>query len=196
MALTNHNANLKFLKIKEGKFVLGEESYNQLEGLITKMYYKDDDYKGTALRKLVVVISDETGNYALNLDTNYSSYSTLVSFLKNADITKPLSLHPKETITVKDGKEISRTSLMVSQNDVFCKSYFTKDNKHGLPEWNMVKIGGKKITDKTDYLEFLEKFVQTNYISKLENIVKPTKKVPVPIEEAEVEEVDSFPWDK
>lgn len=204
MALGNYNANVNYVRIKDGKFYLGKDldtSYSQLDGTITKMYYKDEEYDGQAQRKLIIVVTDDA-DYQLGINVDTANYSTLVSFLKGVDITKPITLYPKADVVVKDGKEITRRTILVSQEGKFAKSYFTKENNHGLPEWNIVKVGNKKVIDKTDFLDFLENFVQKEYISKLVS-VKPTGTVAAETKPAlsvsdnieDDEETSNLPWD-
>jgi hypothetical protein len=202
MALNNTNTNTKFVKLKDGKFYLGkdlETPYSELEGTITKAYYKDEEYEGSPLRKFIIVLSDDTGNYQLSLNVESSSYGNLISFLKNVDVNEVLTLHPKMETSNKDGKEFTKRSILVSQNGKFAKSYFTKENTHGLPVWNIVKIGNKKVIDKTDYLAFLEEFSMNDLFKNLGNIKKyvaPSKVAANKNDEEETAElVSNLPWD-
>lgn len=176
MALKNRETNKKYLRLKDGKFYINKEEtpYEELEGLITNMRYKDEEFEGTPIRKLAIIISDDEDNYELGINVENSYYSTLISFLKNVDITQPLTLHPKTETINRDGKEITKRSILVSQNGKFAKGYFTKDGNQ-TPAWNVVKVGSKKVTDKTEYLEFLEDFVKENFIDVINSSEsKPT----------------------
>lgn len=171
MALKNRDNSRQYVRLKDGKFFLGkdlETPYEELEGTITSLSYRDEEYEGAPLRKLIVVISDGDDNYQLGLNVETSNYSTFVSFLKNVDISKKLTIHPKMDLKKDGDKEITRRSLLVSQDGKFAKSYFTKDESHGLPKWEVVTVGKKKVTDKSAYLEFLENFVKENFIAKLQ----------------------------
>ncbi len=197
MALGNRNANLNYVKLKDGKFFLGKDTetpYSELEGSVTKAYYRDEEFEGAPIRKFIMVLSDDSGDYQLSLNVESSSYGGLISFLKNVDVTKPLTLHPKMEISNKDGKEITKRTILVSQDGKFAKSYFTKDNPHGLPAWNVVKVGNKKVTDKTEYLEFLEAFVKNEiFVDRAETPVK--KEVTAKEDDVEESTDTSLPWD-
>lgn len=214
MGLGNSKQNIKYLRLKEGKFYVGKDTetpYGELEGLITGMRYKDEEYEGDKKRKLILTIyaEDEDQTYQLGLNVETRNYSSLVSFLRNADLTKPLTLHPKYETSNKDGKDVKTFSILVSQNGQYCKGYFTKDNANGLPKWKTVKVGNKKITDKSDYLEYLEEFVTRNYIPVVNKGIKGTVltsqgvgkspvEEPVVVDSAtdETEDVDKLPWDE
>lgn len=186
MALKNRDTNKKYLRLKDGKFYINKEDtpYEELEGTITSIRYKDEEFEGTPIRKLAIVISDEDENYELGLNVESSNYTSLVSFLKNVDINQPLTLHPKVDTYNKDGKEITRRSILVSQNGTFAKSYFSKESGNTTPDWKVVKVGTKKVTDKTDYLEFFEEFVNENLIKELKTSSTPApKREAVPVDE-------------
>ena len=194
MALRNRENNVQYLRIKDGKFFLGkdlETPYEELEGLITSMYYKDETYEDKPQRKLILVIKDGEENYQLGLNVESSSYSSFVSFLKNVDVTKKLTLHPKIDVKRDGDKEVVRRSLLISQDGKFAKGYFTKDDNHGLPKWETVIVGKKKVTDKSEYLDFLENFVTENFINKIQG-----KEVIIQEEvEDDAEVSSSLPWD-
>lgn len=209
MALKQRDEGKKYLRIKDGKIYLGkdlETPFDEIEGKITKLYFKDEEYEGSPQRKLIVVLDDEDGSYQLGVNVESSSYTSLVGFLANVDLNKPLTLHPRIENSNKDGKDITKRSILVSQDGKFAKSYFTKDDSHGLPRWEVVTVGRKKVVDKAAYLDFLEEFVIDTLVAKLdgESVVtnKPSliKKVAVNEEDGKDEEevaVNDFkaPWD-
>jgi hypothetical protein len=109
MGLKNRDTNKKYLKLKEGKFYIGKDTetpYEELEGTIVGMRYKDEEYEGNPIRKLAIVINDGEDNYELGIDVERSNYTTLVSFLKNVDVTRKLTLHPK--VEKVEGKEFPK----------------------------------------------------------------------------------------
>jgi len=165
MALRNGTDAAQYLRIKDGKFFLSSDKefaspYTELEGQITGFRYRDEDYEGVPQRKLYVTIQDGDERYQLGINVESSSYSSLVNFLPNVDVSKPISFHPKEDTVNKDGKDITRRSILLSQGGKYAKGYFTKDSGNELPKWDIVTVGKKKVTDKTKYLEYLEDFVK------------------------------------
>lgn len=196
MALKQRDDSLKYIRIKAGKIYVGkdlETPYDEIEGTIQKMYYKDEEYEGTPQRKLIMRLSDGKETYQLGINCESSSYSSLMGFLPNVDIAKTLTLHPRSETINREGNDITRNSILVSQEGKFAKSYFTKDDNHGMPRWEVVVVGKKKVTDKSAFLEFLENFVNKEIIPKLS--VENTPPVVVKEEEPTVEGTDKLPWE-
>lgn len=164
MGLKQRAAQRKYVRIKDGKFYLNtdlENGYEELEGLVVGLSYKDEEYNGAPIRKLIVLINDEDDIYHLGLNVETNSYSSLVNFLSNVDLAKPVTFHPKEETLKKEGSaDVQRKTILVSQNGKFAKSYFTKDDPKGLPSWDSILVGRKKVLDKTKYLDFLEEYVK------------------------------------
>lgn len=200
--LKNRQEGRKYLRIKDGKLYVGkdlETPYDEIEGTITNFFYKNEEYNGAQLRKLQIVLSDEEDNFQLSVNTESNSYSALVSFLANVDITRPVSLHPMEEVTTKDGTEVKKRTILVSQDGRFAKSYFTKEDTHGLPKWEVVTVGKKKVTDKSAYLEFLEEFVTTKLLPQVNsNVTKTKTAITTEAEEVDEEIADDslLPWEK
>lgn len=201
MGLKNNTQTIKYLRIKEGKFYLGKDTespFGELEGTITGLRYKNEEFDGAPLRKLIITVNDGTDTYQVGLNVESQNYNTFVSFLRNADLTKPVTLHPKLEAGNKDGKDFKKHSILVSQDGTYLKGYFTKATPNGLPEWKSVKVGNKKVTDKSEFLEFLEQFVTRNYIPVVtkgavyNSVVEKTGT----LVEAETETTDDLlPWD-
>lgn len=188
MALKNREQNLTYLRIKEGKFYIGkdtEKPFDELEGQITSLRYKDEEYEGKPIRKLLVVVTENGQNYQFGVGVETTSYCSLVGFLKNIDISRSLVLHPKEQPI--EGSENKKRSILVSQEGKYAKGYFTKDTPNGLPKWDIVVVGKKNIADKTAYLDFLEEFVSKELVPKLGEPI-PAKAAVNKVQNAEVEE--------
>lgn len=201
MPLKQRSEQRKYVRIKDGKLYIGkdtETSYDELEGVVTNLYFKDEEYNGAPLRKLILIISDEDDNYQIGLNTESNSYTALISFLPNIDLSRPITLHPMEEVINKDGAEVKKRTILVSQDGKFAKSYFTKDNTHGLPRWESVTVGKKKITDKTLFLDFLENFVSKELVPRITEKVE-TKSVvnkPVAVLADDSDEEDTkLPWE-
>ena len=209
MPLKHKSAQRKYVRVKNGKFYLGKDfdnPFDELEGTVTSLHFKDEEYNGSPLRKLIIVLSDEEDNYQLSLNVESNTYSKVVSFLANVDLSKPITLVPmEETLTKEGSPDVQKRTMLVSQDGKFAKSYFTKDEPHGLPRWDTVVVGKKKIADKTAFIDFLEDFVNKTLVPRIQ--VDPTevksKVIPPSASEAEdnVEEnvpeetSQKMPWD-
>lgn len=214
MALKNNDSKgIKYVRIKDGKFYLNTDlatAYDELEGLITGIRFKEDTYEGQKIRKCNFGLSDESdgSTYVISVTVDSSYFSSLIGFLKNADISKPLTLHPKISEYKKDdGSEGERRSILVSQDGQFLKNYFGKDTGHKLPDFNKVMVNKKLVYDKTDFLEALEAIVVNEFIPSLPKptlvtyVEQPkaapaTQDLPDEVEDFDTPSADGkLPWD-
>lgn len=178
MALKNRDTNVIYLKCVEGKFYLSSDKekkqpYDELEGIITDIGIRTDVYEGTPMKKLYLSIESDGSIYSISFNMDSSYTSTFMSFIKNADITKPLSLFPLLKEENKNGKDTKRYSILIKQDGNFMKSYFTKDDPKGLPQMKEIKVSGKTMWDRTDMIEFYEDIIN----NELKPIVKGNKVV-------------------
>lgn len=197
--LSNPETNIKYIRLREGAFYIGKDKetpYLNLTGTITNMFYKDEEFEGSPVRKLIVRMINGEDTAQLSLNTDSQNYSTFVSFLKGVDINQPITLHPKVEAGEKDGKAFKKNSLLVSQDGTYAKGYFTKADMHGAPAWKTVKVGKKSVTDKSEYLAFLEDFVTENYIAALKGGALKQEEKPKNKPAAEQEApVEKLPWE-
>lgn len=184
-----------FLKIKEGKFFSSKEPdtpYDQLSGKIVDLGFKNDEFNGQTIRKLVITVEDDGERNILSLPVTSSYASSVVSFLKNADLSQEVTLIPKSQKV--PGKENPTNTLFVVQNDKYMKSYFTQENNHGQPSFKKVmKKSGKVEWDKEDFLEFRENVVMNELKPTLTGSV-PAKKVSEPSIEDEDDDSEELPF--
>lgn len=209
MGLTNNaNSNVKYVRVKDGKFFLNtdaETPYDELEGLITGIRFKDEEYNGQTLRKCIFTLTDTSDDtvYQVSFILDSSYLSTLIGFLRNADLAKPLTLCPKiQSYKKENGTDGERRSILVKQNGAFLKGYYSKATGNELPQFEQVKISGKLVYDKTAFLEELERIVNEVFVPTLttQPVVKMDKpkaepKVAVQTSTDEGEEV-KLPWDE
>lgn len=188
MGLNKRNANVTYVRLKAGKFYLKDDdtAYDELEGIITDIKYKKEEYNGTESEKLYVSIESDGTTYIVGMHSDSSYARSLLSFLGNADLTRRLNIKPDLRTEVKDNKEYQKYTMFVNQDGKYLKSYFTKEHPNGMPTLKKVTLNGKTAWDKTDVMEFLKNFVNTKLLPKIkENAV----------EEQEVEtENDDLPF--
>jgi hypothetical protein len=197
----NQNTGFTYLKIKEGKFYMGDDKthenpYDQLEGQVVNLSYKDENFNGQDVKKFQILVFDGDDKYMLSFPVESPAYSSFISFAKNVDLSEPITLHclGKE-VEDKSGKKGIRTSILISQNEKFAKAFYTKDHKNGLPDFKKLKISGKEVWDKTDYLDFLENVVENELKPQLPGF-KNDAKVIFKEEESpkELEYIDDLPF--
>lgn len=173
MGLANNSSNVKYVRLtKQGKFALNtdlETPYDELEGTLTGLRFKDDTYEGNLIRKCNIGLTDTEGvTYVVGVSVDSSWFSTFVSFLKNADLAQPITIHPKINPYDKaDGTKGERRSLLISQDGTFLKSFYSKDSGNKLPEFKKVVVNKKTVYDKGDFLTELERIVTEDFIPQL-----------------------------
>lgn len=192
MGLQNRNTNLKYVRIADGKFYLSSDKektqpYDELAGVIVDMGTRVDEFEGKKVKKMFINLKDAEDTYAVAFPLESSYTSTVVSFLKNADLTQPLVLIPVMK-TEKDGKE--KRSLLVNQNNKFVKSYFTKEHPNGLPRFKEVMLNGEKKFDKTEYLQFIQDVINNEFKPQLVDVEATS--VPVKATNAPAKQVEAF----
>lgn len=138
-----------------------EEFYDSLTGILKDVSTKESEYGKFLLVKM------ESEGVLYQIEMNYSGgYSA--SFLKtipNADLGKEFTLTPKLTI---DGDK-KKSVIFLNQMQKGLKWFFTRDNPNGMPELAKIKVKGKDTWDDSDRMEFLENYVKSNILPKLNN---------------------------
>lgn len=206
----NGNSNVQYVRLKDGKFYLSNDltkSYDELEGLITTIKFRDDEWQGNKIRKCNFGLTDtETGiTYVVGLSVDSSYFSSLIGFLKNADLSKPLTFHPKVSGYKKeDGTDGERRGIMVSQDGTFLKSFYSKESGNKLPEFKKMVVNKKNVYDKTEFLDALESVVTNEFIPKLPKSEIVTMKQPeaktqpevtATLDEPTTDGDEKMPWD-
>lgn len=138
-----------------------EEFYDSLSGILKDVSTKESDYG-----KFWVVKMESEGKL-YQIEMNYSG-GYAASFLKtipNADLNKEFTLTPKLTIEGDKKKSV----LFINQMGSGLKWFFTRDNPNGMPDLAKIKVKGKDTWDDSDRMEFLENYVKSNILPKLNN---------------------------
>jgi hypothetical protein len=167
MALGN-NSSAIYLKISNGKVVrsfktptansvtrttdngkiVHEETYGFIEGIITDISTKENDYG----KFWVVKITDEGTDYILEFNYSGGIASSFLKTLPNVNFARPVRISPKQTI---DGDK-KKNTLFINQDGQPLKWFWTKDNPGDLPPLEKIKIKGKESWDDSRQLDFLE----------------------------------------
>ena len=200
MGLKTSNGGGTYIRFKEGKFFRSNDKdqlFTEIEGEIIGINLANDEYEGKPIKKLVIKMTDGEENFILSLSFDSSYASNLIGFLKNADLSKPLSL----VGTFKEGKDGKRNpGILVKQDEKFMKAFYTKDAPNGLPPM-VQKRNGK--WDKDDMSEFLENVVLEELAPSVSNtkpsqnraLTKETPKERIPVNEVDEDgEDDDMPF--
>lgn len=203
MGLKTRKTDLTYLRIKDGKFYLAsdkefENPYDEVDGRIVDLVIKNDVFNGKPLEKLYVFLEDVSGvKYAVSFPFDSAYNTSFVSFIKNADLTKNVSLFLKQT-DIKDS-ESKRTTFLISQDGKFLKAYYTKEDPKGMPPM-VQKRNGK--WDKDDMMDFIREVIETDLRPQVvgnkpmieheyDETVVPAKKI-IPVSKTKNE----VPWEE
>ncbi len=193
-----------YVKMKDGKFYLStdkelETPFEEMYGTITDVYLKDEVYNKIPNRKVYFVLEDGVERMIIGFNIEATMTCGLIGFLKNADLTQPLSFVPKFEVVKKDGQEYKRKSILVTQNGKFLKSLFTKENPNGLPAMQKIeRRGGKVEWVKDEMLDFLENIITNEFKPKVNankgNVSVVVQELP-PVSTAKATTTSALPWD-
>lgn len=160
MSLGNQQrGGAQFLKIKAGKFYLStdkEEStpFDTLEGHLTNIYQKTEQFNGKDIEKTYFVITSEEGSYQFNLSTGSSQWFGFISFLKNTSPRDPMKIQASEGKVTSNGNV--STNLFINQDGPI-KAFYKKDGPNKLPEWKKVTVGKTEHWDSSEWEDALLK---------------------------------------
>lgn len=152
--------SITYLRFKDGKFFKSTDKefttpYTELEGKIVGIGLRVEKFKDKSLEKLILTIDagDEICSLGFPIDSSYAS--KFLSFLKNADLSKTMSLIPS---LKKEGDKEIRT-IFIKQDDEFLKSAYPKGNTE-VPQMKKLK-SGKWVKD--EFVEFFRDLVLNEF---------------------------------
>jgi len=159
MGLGNSSASKTYLGIKEGKVAhrKGDNStdyYDHITGYLTDAYIKEDGKFG---RELHLVIRDGQDLYVLQMRLESGYARSFLRLIKNAALAEPFTIIPMYKVT----EETQQAGMIVMQNGVALKWYYTRNHPNGLPELEPCKMKdpktGKLVDgwDNTKQMEYL-----------------------------------------
>jgi hypothetical protein len=160
MGLSNNAGSITYLNMKGGKFAKKNadgniQLFDAVDGVITGVEFKDDEYNGTKFRKLLLTLDDNGERFLVQVRTDSGYFRGLTNAVANADITQNVRLVASSK-TGDNGKP--QTTIFVSQHGKALKWKWNKDNQGDLPPLEKVKIKGQDVYDNTKQLEYFEKF--------------------------------------
>lgn len=165
MGLGNNSGKITFVNIKKGKLAIKKDNevhlFEYIEGLLTDIEIRDEEYQGEKYKRLCLKINDGREDFLLQmrLDSGYGRAFCCIA--PNIELDKPFKLSP--TFTEKDGKQAG--GMFINQHGKALKWFFTRDNPNGLPPMKEVEFKGKKMWDNAEQQQF--------FIALLLNDIKP-----------------------
>jgi len=160
-----------------------EKTFGTLEGRIMNMSVQD----GTFGKQLNVKIKGDRTEGVLHIQFDSMNALRLIGSLHAVDIDKPVTIDitPETYESKATGDMVQTSSIHVSQDGGrWVKLEWNKENPGDLPDLKKVKFKGQLVTDNSERLEFLEK-----YVADMEWDEGPEESKP----DLEVEEVETPP---
>ena len=207
MGLSNRTGG-KYITILNGKFCMRVDEktvgatsrVNKVGKTVHELFY--DSFTGRLVdiktqdgsaygKTWIFDFQDKEDVYHLQLSYSNSYATAFLKMLPNIDLTKEMQVTP--SLKEVDGR--NQSSLFVNQDGKPVKHAYTKDNPNGLPPMEEITVKGQKIWDDTKRLEFLYNMVANQIMPKLGSVavnVAHAEVVPVPIEAAPTQDIDSF----
>lgn len=165
MGLGNSSGRFTYVNIKAGKLVVKKDQetvyFDYLEGKLTGIEIRDEEYDGIPYKKLCLIISDgaDDFNMQMRLDSGYGR--AFCNIIMNANLSERMRLQP--TYSEDDGKK--KSGMFISQNGVALKWYFTKATPHDLPPMEKINFRGQDHWDNAKQTAY--------YIDMLLNKIRP-----------------------
>ena len=170
---------------KNGKVVY-ELKFNALEGTLRRIDVTTGEYGD----QWIFVIADGAVEYSLAVPYSSGPANGFLYRLMNVNLERPLKVN---TYYIQGDDDKWRQFLALSQEGQKVVPFFTKEEKHGLPDLKEVMISGKKHLDDTARLAFLRKMVDEKITPKLEKLY-PIDHVETETEEVSEEAPSGDPW--
>jgi hypothetical protein len=138
-----------------------EEFYDSLTGILKDISTIESEYG----KFWVVKMESEDVLYQIGMNYSGGYAASFLKTIPNADLGKEFTLTPKLTIEADKKKSV----IFINQGGLGLKWFFTRDNPNGMPELAKIKVKGKDTWDDSDMMEFLENYVKSNILPKLNN---------------------------
>ncbi len=182
----NPNEEGAVSRINKNNMEVWEYLYNSMTGRITGIATHESEYG----KSWKVTIQDGPEKYILTLP--YSSRYTkgFMYRIGNVDLAQDVELRIGKF--PKDGKEIAFLTLFQGGEKI--QPMWTKDNPGEMPQMVRVKIRGQETWDDSDQLAYLETFVNTAIIPKLQSLNPTHDEVPETPQVTEEAPVDDLPF--
>lgn len=164
MGLGDNTGRLTYLNIKKGKITYKDKSGEAkesgfIEGFITKIEFKTENYQGQDYEKANITIIDGEDKFLLQMNIDSGYFRAFCNAFKSGNPVLRTKISP--SYSEKEGKKNS--GCFVEQNGSALKWFYNKekDNLKELPAVEKIKVKGKDVYDGTNQLEFWKKWLLT-----------------------------------
>lgn len=167
MGLGNNDGRFAYVNIKQGKLAIkkGNEIvlFNYIEGFISDIDIRTDEYQGKQYKKLCISIDDGSESFQLQMKLDSGYGRAFCNMIENVNLEEPVKITP--TYEEKDGK--GYTGMFMNQNKQPIKWKYTKDHPHDLPPLEKVSFKGQEMWDNSKQMQFYYELLMTKIKPKL-----------------------------
>jgi len=152
-----------FVNIKDGKFVVknkkGEpEIYDALQGVISRVDFKMDEYQGKTYELAKITIGYIGEIYVIQMRTDSGYFRGFCNSLKSGNHKDEITIKPS---SIKNESGKTATTCFIQQNGKFLKHFYTKDNLGDLPPLDKIEFKGKTQYDNTKQIAFWKNWLSS-----------------------------------
>jgi len=154
MALGNDEGRFAYVNITKGKLAIKRDNeivyFNYIEGYLTGLDIREDEYQGRKYQKLCLSIRDNPEDYQLQMRFDSGYARAFCNMVEHLDLKAKIKIKP--TYEEKEGKGSS--GMFINQNGVAIKWKYTKDHPHDLPLLEKVNYKGQDMWDNSKQQQF------------------------------------------
>ena len=167
-----------FVNIKQGTLVIAKkneqgepdpETFASIKGVIFKVEFIEEEFKGKKYEKAKIYLTSENKNYILQMGTDSGYFRGFCNSLKSGSPTKELTITPSS----KEVNGKNQTTCFIEQNGKFLKHFYTKDFNGDLPPLEKVEFKGVVHYDNKKQIEFWKKWLTERFEDTLDVSVEP-----------------------
>lgn len=157
-----------FVNIKQGSLVItkkneaGEnepELFASIKGLIFKVEFIEEEFKGQKYEKAKIFIQRDGNNYILQMRTDSGYFRGFCNSLKSGNVNKELTITPSS----KEVNGKNQTTCFVEQEGRYLKHFYTKDYAGDLPPLEKVEFKGVVHYDNSKQLAFWKNWLSEKF---------------------------------
>jgi len=156
-----------FVNIKDGKFVVKNkkgdpEIYDALQGVISRVDFKMDEYQGKTYELAKITIGYIGEIYVIQMRTDSGYFRGFCNSLKSGNHKDEITIKPS---SIKNESGKTATTCFIQQNGKFLKHFYTKDNLGDLPPLDKIEFKGKTQYDNTKQIAFWKNWLSSLFES-------------------------------
>lgn len=161
MGLNQTRARFTFVNIKKGQLVVkkGNEviTFESIDGRLTSLDLREDDYQGTKYLKICLGIRDGVNDYQLQFKIDSGYGIAFCSMVPNIDPALGIKITPTYDENHNNGK--GRSGMFINQAGHALRWYYKREDMKDLPELEKTEFKGQMLYDNSKQQAFFIKML-------------------------------------